>query len=388
MANNNFGFEFNEVQLTDNNNNIISVDIDSELFGEENQDDPKPEEPKKSSKEKPKEEPPVETEPIKLDEESDLDILNDDDIEPITSENIEVQPEEDTREQQIVNLVNNYYDLGIFTGERDENEVIKTDEQLLAKFEEEKRKGANEYLHDFLSRKGQSYYEAFQKIFVEGVDPKVYYTAQTPLEDLSNLDLEKEENQIKVVKKYYTDVLGYAPDVADRRIKTIQDAGDLEPEVSFAFDKIQAQTKQKIEEEAQKAALEERRKLANQQEYENQVRLSLQEDVKDNTFSGFKVDQKILSSTYQNLVAPAWQLPTGEKISDFKKFLIDLEKPQNAKIAILIDILRQNNFDLSSIQQKKENAQKSKIFDALVTKQTTEKRKSPVNNTITSKNFI
>ena len=377
MAKDKFSFDFDEIRIQDTEEVGVGTAMDSWITGEE-----------------------VPTEEVTTTKKIEDEILDDiptelvatnDDIEAELDATLLSEDEEDedvpTDGTQISKLVENYYNLGIFTGQKEE-QPITTEEELYERFQNEKRNGANEYLTNFLSKRGNDYQQAFQKIFVEGISPKEYYSVTEPLQEISSLDMDLEENQVKVVRQYYKEVLGIQSDLAEKKLKIMQDAGELVTEATIAIDKIQGNVEKQLDAKAQDKAKEEANKQFANQVYDNSLRSALSSDFGNGNYQGLPVSQESISSAYANLARPAWRLPSGEEITDFQKFLLDLKKPENIKTAVLIDMLRQNNFDLSSIQVSKDNKKKSQLFDALAVKEQTIKRKNPISNSATPSKFI
>src|SRR6478736_1582301 len=95
-----------------------------------------------------------------------------DEEEEATKENLE----ESKDDNRFSALAKDLFSLNVFTKEEDEEDVeIDTPEALLERFNHEKRKGAEEQIQNFLGRFGEDYQNAFQAIFVKGVDPKEYF---------------------------------------------------------------------------------------------------------------------------------------------------------------------------------------------------------------------
>ena len=75
-------------------------------------------------------------------------------------------------------LSNDLFNLGVFTKEDDEDSVdINSPEEFLERFQAEKKKGAIEVVNNFIGQFGEDYQQAFEAIFVNGVDPKSYFSA-------------------------------------------------------------------------------------------------------------------------------------------------------------------------------------------------------------------
>jgi hypothetical protein len=81
--------------------------------------------------------------------------------------------DEDSQGTQFTALANDLYKLGVFTSDDDEDpQPVSTAEEFLERFNEEKKKGAIETVNNFIGQFGEDYQQAFEAIFVKGVDPK------------------------------------------------------------------------------------------------------------------------------------------------------------------------------------------------------------------------
>ena len=99
-------------------------------------------------------------------------------------------------------LSNELFTLGVFNKNEGEGEVDITDaEGFLDRFTAEKQKGANEMVQNFLGQFGQEHQDAFQAIYVDGADPREYFTKQASISDFKSMDLTVEKNQEEVIRK-------------------------------------------------------------------------------------------------------------------------------------------------------------------------------------------
>jgi hypothetical protein len=89
--------------------------------------------------------------------------------EPSNEETDEEEPEV----SRFGALANDLFKLGVFSKDDEEEDVaISTPEEFLERFQEEKKKGAIEVVNNFIGQFGEDYQQAFEAIFVKGVDPK------------------------------------------------------------------------------------------------------------------------------------------------------------------------------------------------------------------------
>ena len=291
-------------------------------------------------------------------EKSLAELLMEDEEEDEKSEDKKVENEEEEEEEETSNpyeaLSKDLLKLGVFSQDEDEEDlVIKTPEEFLERFNQEKKKGAIETLDNFIGQFGEDYQNAFQAIFVKGVDPKEYYSTYNNIQNFAEMDLSNEANQVAVVRQMLTDT-GLAAEDIESEIEKIKNYGDLE-------DKSQKYHKVLIKKEAAKLQeLEDQntRKLQSQQaakqQYYQNVQNVLQEKVKTKEFDGIPINPKLAGELQDFLLVDKWKTPSGETLSDFDKTILDLKKPENhsqkVKVALLLKILEKDP-TLSTIQK-------------------------------------
>ena len=286
-------------------------------------------------------------------------------------------------DNQFEALAGDLYKLGVFNND-DENpdEPITTPEQFKQKFEDEKKKGAQDIVSNFIGQFGEDYQNAFDAIFVKGVDPKEYFTTYNNIVNFSELDLTQESNQIKVIKQGLLNQ-GFEETEADEEIERLKGYGDLE-QVSQRHHKVliksEAKKLQEIEENSQRE-LQQKTQVRNQ--YINNVQTILQDKLKEKAFDGIPLNPKLVTELSDFLLIDKWKTPSGETLSDFDKSILDLKKPENhslkVKYALLLKLLEKDP-TLSTIQKTGITTQTNVLFDS-VTRQTAKK---PIQTTSTS----
>lgn len=336
-------------------------------FFETEQVSSKPEDIKKIDevkKEVPKKEVPKtikkEEEPAEKKEKTLAELLTKDDEEEEEEEQEEEIDETKKPEGPEVNtykaLAKDLLNLGVFTLDEDEEGEldVNTPEDFLARFNSEKVKGANEMLSNFLGQFGEPYQNAFQAIFVKGVDPKEYFETYNSIQNFADMDLTKESSQLAVVRQYFKDQ-GYeeAEDI-EAEVERVKNNGDLEA-VAQRHHKIlikkEAQKLQQMEENKER---ELQQKVASKQLFAKNVSTLLQEKIKTKDFDGLPINPKLASELQDFLVRDAYKTPSGEHLTEFDKFILDLKKPENhsmkVKVGLLLKTLEKDP-TLSTIQK-------------------------------------
>lgn len=255
--------------------------------------------------------------------------------------------------------------LNVFTQDDEEEEVnISTPEEFLERFQNEKKKGAIEIVNNFIGQFGEDYQQAFQAIFVKGVDPKEYFGAYNNIESFSEMDLSQENNQVAVIRQALTDQ-GFEEDDIDTEVERLKNYGDLET-VATKHHKVlvkkEAAKLQQMEEQRERQ-LQKQAAIKNQ--YVQNVQTILQEKVKSKEFDGIPINPKLANELQDFLLTDKYRLPSGELLTDFDRTILDLKRPENhgtkVKLALLLKILEKDP-TLSTIQKTGISKKSNELF--------------------------
>lgn len=270
---------------------------------------------------------------------------------------------------------------GIFTSEEDEEE-INTAEKFLERFQLEANKKANEQLSSFLSRFGQDKIDFFNAVFVNNVDPVEYFQIDQQIQSVRSIDLETVENQEFIISQYYKG-LGWPETKIKKQLKRLEEDGETEEEAKEAHQTLLRKEEEQLQILLHQQQQELMLRQQQQQHYNNNIGAILNSKLKDKDFDGIPVTDKVAKSTLNFLTAEKWQLPTGEKLSDFDKWIMDLKHPDNYELRIKVALLAQNGFDFSKIKSKAITEKTNKLFEGLVQKEKTQERKNSINQGFT-----
>lgn len=251
-------------------------------------------------------------------------------------------------------LAKDLFKLGVFTSEEDEDDVeINTPEEFLEKFEVEKKKGAIEVVNKFIGQFGEDYQQAFDAIFVKGVDPKEYFNTFNSIANFSEMDLSQEKNQKAIIKQALTDQ-GFEPEDVETEVERLQNYGDLESVATKHHKVLVKKEAQKLQqmEQASERELQQKANIKNQ--YINNVQSILQERVKAKEFDGIPLNPKIASELQDFLLVDKYKTTSGETLTDFDRTILELKRPENhpmkVKVALLLKMLEKDP-TLSTIQK-------------------------------------
>ena len=276
------------------------------------------------------------------------------------SDDQEGEEEKDDQENNYNALAKDLIKLGVFE-ENEDNEDPNTPEEFLERFEQEANKKAQKSLSAYLGRFGQDRVQLFDAIFNKNVDPKEYLQAYSDVQKLSDLDLSKEKNQEKVVRKSLANQ-GFDAEDIDSEVDRLKEYGDLE-DTSKKFHKALVKFENK---ELQKAEQKAEEELYAKQQREQQrilnINSTIEQGLKDREIEGLSITPKIAQEVNQFLTVPAYQM-NDEKYTEFDKFM--MEAKQNVPLQVKLALLYRKGFDLSKVNLKKKSKKSDELFESL-----------------------
>ena len=278
----------------------------------------------------------------------------------------ETEEEDDSNEgTQFTALANDLYKLGVFTNDEDEDpETVNTAEEFLERFNAEKKKGASEMVQNFISQFGEDYQEAFDAIFVKGVNPKEYFSTYNQIVNFAEMDLNDENNQMRIMKQALADQ-GFDAEDIDTEIERLQNYGDLESVATKHHKVLVKKEAAKLQQLEQKSEAELRQKAQIRNQYIDNVQTILQEKVKAKEFDGIPINPKLASELQDFLLVDKWKTPTGETLTDFDRAILDMKRPENhatkVKLGLLMKMLEKDP-TLSTIQRTGVTKQSNQLF--------------------------
>lgn len=343
-----------------------SIISDEDIFGEATTADPKDIKPLEEKKEETPEE-----EKLSID-----DILDSDKGEEEKKEEI-VKPkkEEFNKFQEYTNeLVN----LGIFS-ENESKTPITTPEEFAERWELESQTKANNIVNNFLVSKGQDAFDVFKALIIDGINPKDYIETTSRIESLKDLDISNESNQEKILRAAYQKQ-GMKSEAIDKKVQKSKDYGDLEEDATSFYDILLQQEESELEEMQQEAAKQQAVNKKRTEEYLSNMDNIITNKLKVKEFDGIPVTDKIARETFDYLTTERWQLPSGEKLTDFDKDLLELKHPNNHELRVKLALLLKNKLDLSKVKVTAITKESNKLFNNLAVKDKEIKKNDKTNS--------
>ncbi len=266
---------------------------------------------------------------------------------------------------QFTALANDLYKLGVFTSDDDEDpQPISTAEEFLERFNEEKKKGAIETVNNFIGQFGEDYQEAFEAIFVKGVNPKEYFGTYNEIVSFAEMDLSDEGNQTRIIKQALSDQ-GFDPEDVETEVERLKNYGDLESVATKHHKVLVKKEAAKLQQMEAKSEAELQQKAQIRNQYINNVQTILQEKVKSKEFDGIPINPKLASELQDFLLVDKWKTPSGETLTDFDRAILDMKKPENhamkVKLGLLMKMLEKDP-TLSTIQRTGVTKKSNQLF--------------------------
>jgi hypothetical protein len=276
---------------------------------------------------------------------------------PVAKKTSEAADDDDDAEPEVTRfgaLANDLFKLGVFTKEDDDEDVqINTPEEFLEKFQVEKKKGAIEVVNNFIGQFGEDYQQAFDAIFVKGVNPKEYFDTFNTIANFSDMDLSQEKNQIAVIKQALTDQ-GFDAEDVETEVERLQNYGDLETVATKHHKVLVKKEAQKLQQLEQNSERELQQKASIKNQYISNVQAILQDKLKTKEFDGIPLNPKLASELQDFLLVDKYKTTSGETLTDFDRTILEMKKPENhqmkVKVALLLKILEKDP-TLSTIQK-------------------------------------
>jgi hypothetical protein len=284
--------------------------------------------------------------------------------EAATDDEEEDDDNESNEGTQFTALANDLYKLGVFTDEDGDQEPVTTAEDFLERFNAEKKKGAAEIVESFIGQFGEDYQEAFDAIFVKGVNPKDYFGTYNQVVNFAEMDLSDEGNQVRIMKQALANQ-GFDSEDIETEVERLKNYGDLESVATKHHKVLVKKEAAKLQQMEAKAEQELQQKQAVKNQYINNVQSILQDKIKNKEFDGIPINPKLATELQDFLLVDKWKTPTGETLTDFDRAILDMKRPENhemkVKVGLLLKMLEKDP-TLSTIQRTGVTKKSNQLF--------------------------
>lgn len=287
----------------------------------------------------------------------------DDDLD--SDEKVKTEKNEDKPEFEKIS--EGLFQLGIFTGE---DTLPKTEEEFIQRFQQEKQKGASEWLNNFLSAEhGEEGIDLFKAIFVDKVDPREYFGVYNDALNLSEVDIESEAGQKQIFREYYTR-LGWSSAKIEQKLEKAVEYADLESDAKDFHEVLLKEDQKKLKDLEESSKTKKQQELLNEQSFIQNINKVINDNLPNKEIGGLPLNIDTAKKVVDFLTTKKYQTPDKQKLTEFDKFILETKKPENLKQRVLIALLAQSNFDFSKIEKRAITKKSNTVFGNLI-KQTT-----------------
>jgi hypothetical protein len=207
-------------------------------------------------------------------------------VSPISTTPNTENNEEEGESNQFTALSKDLLKLGVFSKEEDEDDIpINNAEEFLERFNAEKKKGAIEVVNNFIGQFGEEYQQAFDAIYVKGVNPKDYFGAFNQIQSFADMDLAQEANQVRVITQALTDQ-GLDPEDVTTEVERLKNYGDLESVAGKHHKVLIKKEAVKLQQLEQEKEVQLQQQAQYKQQYSTNVNQVLQDKLKNKEFDG------------------------------------------------------------------------------------------------------
>jgi hypothetical protein len=270
------------------------------------------------------------------------------------------------------------FDLGVLTRDEDEDDdsLPTTGEEFLERLNYEKQKGAEELVYELASKHGEDAKRLFDAVYVRGVDPKEYLESLVQVTSFRDMDLTDISNQERVMEAALRKQ-GLEPEDVRDEIKRLKQNDDLESTAQRYHKAVVKQEEAELtrKEEAATQRKEQEKQMAVQ--YSNTIRTILNEKLKTQDFDGIPLNRTTAEKTVDFLETKKWKLPDGRLITDYDRFIMDLQNPVNHEAKVKLGVILGPHYDpskplqinLGPIAKKAVTKETNSLFSSIKSKE-------------------
>lgn len=213
---------------------------------------------------------------------------------------------------------------------------------------------------------GQEGIEIIKDLFINKVPVQTYLSKFNEQIELENVDLGNPQNQ-EVIFREYLYRTGLDAEEVEEQLEYANKTGKLEAYAEKYYTKLLERTRAEKEELSEQAA-QRQRELEERENTRNDSYINVLEDsIKSGEILGYPINQNDAAELFNYVVDKSYQLPNGQKISEFEFKLAKLRQEEPQKF-LAIARLVQKDLDLTPIKKKGVTEETNTIFKELQNK--------------------
>lgn len=277
---------------------------------------------------------------------------------------------------QFETLSKELYNLNIFRPDMDEEgnetqKIAKTPEEFKNLFETQSNNKGVAWINNFLSKHGDDRRELFDAIFINGVEPGEYLPTYNQVQSLKEVSLEDPAAQEQIVREFWRRA-NYPDDKINKKIQMLKDTAYLQSEAEDLHPQLIEQDEQNLRDQEERARTKQLTEQRADVEYRSSLSKVLTEKLKTKEFDGIPLNEKDANEVFDYLYTKKYKTPDNRLLTEFDKWVAELNRPENHALKVKVGLLARKNFDLTKVQQKAISKESGTLFSTL-TQQTVKK---------------
>jgi len=301
--------------------------------------------------------------------------------------------EDDSEESEDINyyeafgkglLRSGHFDLG---EDVDPEQVEWTEETFLEMMSATVENKAWKQLEEIaLEAHGQEGIELVKDLFINRVPVQQYLSKYNEQIALENIDLTNPQNQEAIFREYLSRT-GLDADEVEEQLEYAVKTNKLENFSEKYYVKLLERSKQERETLAEQSAQRQREVQERENARQESYIKTLEDAIKTGDINGYPINQNEAANLFDYVTSRNYQLPNGQKISEFEFTLAKMRQEDPQKF-LAVARLVQSNLDLTPIKKKGVSEETNSIFKELQNKSKKGPKGEPRKETQLFSNFF
>jgi hypothetical protein len=233
---------------------------------------------------------------------------------------------------------------------------------------------------------GQEGLELVKDLFINKVPVQQYLAKYNEQVALENVDLTNPQNQEAIFREYLSRT-GLDADEIEEQLEYAVKTNKLENFSEKYYVKLLDRSKQEREALAEQSAQRQREIQERENTRQESYIKTLEDAIKVGDINGYPINQNEASTLFDYVTSKNYQLPNGQKISEFEFTLAKMRQDDPQKF-LAVARLVQSNLDLAPIKKKGVSEETNSIFKELQNKSKKGPKGEPRKETQLFSNFF
>jgi hypothetical protein len=277
-----------------------------------------------------------------------------------------------------------HFDLG---EEIDPDQIEWTEESFLDMMSATVENKAWKQLEDIATEAyGQEGLELVKDLFINKVPVQQYLSKFNEQIALENVDLTNTQNQEAIFREYLSRT-GLDQDEIEEQLEYAVKTNKLENFSEKYYVKLLERSRQEREVLAEQSAQKQREAQERENARQESYIKTLEGAIKTGDINGFPINQNEAANLFNYVTSKNYQLPNGQKISEFEFTLAKMRQEDPQKF-LAVARLVQSNLDLAPVKKKGVSEETNSIFQELQKKSKKGPKGEPRKETQLFNNFF